>query len=476
LLIRKNEFEKKYNDFLAELKGEIQSGNIRPGEFILPENTLSQKYGLSRVTIRKALAELVDDGLIEKIPGKGNRVPETFEVTRQTLRVGWFDTSYELDIIREVFKRFEAKHQQVKIELELYPPLGYAATMMAQLEQGVAPDLLVLSDTHFREFSEKDKLGFIEGYVPPHIKIKKDYYANIFDMFSQNGSPLAAPILFSPVVVCYNKKIFEQKKINMKKPLKTWNELLDIAKKSTTFDSRTGVAEQYGFCFSSSPNRWPAFLLQNEGSFIDEERKRFNFANPLNIEALTFCQDLMYRHHVSPIFTHGSNMLAENIFMKEKAAMILTTYYFMNEFRSHNIEWDVFPLPGKENASTLLLGSALGISKNSNLSPIAKKLVDYMLSTEVQTLFKKKGCTIPVLRVVAEDNELLEKGIHPENYNMFTENLEHAKSVKDLHLTQSEIDSLTLELSLLWANMESPEDACIRIENLLNNQIAAKVT
>lgn len=74
MLRRKDDFTVRYQRFKDDLRGEILSGTIKPDEFILPENTLSEKYELSRVSVRKVLAELVEEGLIEKISGKGNRV------------------------------------------------------------------------------------------------------------------------------------------------------------------------------------------------------------------------------------------------------------------------------------------------------------------------------------------------------------------------------------------------------------------
>jgi multiple sugar transport system substrate-binding protein len=43
-------------------------------------------------------------------------------------------------------------------------------------------------------------------------------------------------------------------------------------------------------------------------------------------------------------------------------------------------------------------------------------------------------------------------------------------TLRDLSLRQSEVDLVQKELNLLWANMETPEDACRRIEALLNER------
>lgn len=63
-----------YVDIVNDIKNQIQSGQLRPGDVILPEYELSEKYGVSRTTLRKSLALLVSEGYIYTIPGKGNYV------------------------------------------------------------------------------------------------------------------------------------------------------------------------------------------------------------------------------------------------------------------------------------------------------------------------------------------------------------------------------------------------------------------
>ena len=45
----------KYYALMEEMKTDILSGKIRPGEKLPSENQLSVRYGLSRHTVRKAL-------------------------------------------------------------------------------------------------------------------------------------------------------------------------------------------------------------------------------------------------------------------------------------------------------------------------------------------------------------------------------------------------------------------------------------
>ncbi|MBS2969837.1 extracellular solute-binding protein [Metabacillus sp. KIGAM252] len=470
-LRRENDFERKYNQFISELKDEIVSTRIRKGEYLLPEHQLSHKYDISRVSIRKGLAQLVEEGLIEKIPGKGNRVTLDSAANTTAISLAWYSTSYEVPSARRILKEFENAHPHIKVNLKIMPETEYVPQLIHSLEQGEGPDAFIVSDSQFREFAEADKIQLMDAYQSPNMT-EKNSYRQIFEMFSHNGSVFATPFLFTPVVICFNKTIFENAGLSGLQSIETWEDLLDAAQKATKIIEDQHLVKHYGFCFSSSFHRWPVFVLQNGGKLMTSNRSRFTLADDANIEALQYCVDLMYKHRVSPIFTHGSNQLAEDIFNKEKVAMILTTYYYLNEFRDQHIQWDILPLPKKERKATLLLGAGIAVSANSAAKGASQALADFMAGERSQRILKESGCTIPALKKTAEDDTLLNPAIHPENYNAFKEVMPYAVPVSELNLNTQEMMLLQNELNLAWASMESPKDACERIEKLLNSQLA----
>ncbi|HFU4376601.1 TPA: trehalose operon repressor [Streptococcus suis] len=65
---------KKYQEIYNDLKEKIRT-NIYPAERSLPtEQQLQEMYGVSRDTVRKALAMLTESGLIQKVQGRGSLV------------------------------------------------------------------------------------------------------------------------------------------------------------------------------------------------------------------------------------------------------------------------------------------------------------------------------------------------------------------------------------------------------------------
>ncbi|MFZ7133631.1 MAG: GntR family transcriptional regulator [Eubacteriales bacterium] len=63
-----------YIDIVNDIKKKIINGELKPGDMIMPENELSDFFNVSRTTLRKSLALLVNEGYIYTIPGKGNFV------------------------------------------------------------------------------------------------------------------------------------------------------------------------------------------------------------------------------------------------------------------------------------------------------------------------------------------------------------------------------------------------------------------
>ena len=61
----------KYYTLMEELKQAIMSGSIKPGEKLPSENELSDRYHISRHTVRKALSILINEGYIEAEHGRG---------------------------------------------------------------------------------------------------------------------------------------------------------------------------------------------------------------------------------------------------------------------------------------------------------------------------------------------------------------------------------------------------------------------
>lgn len=65
-----------YKNIYNNIKDDIYSGKLGPGVQLLSENKLSEEYGVSIITVRRAIHELVLDGLVESRHGIGSFVKD----------------------------------------------------------------------------------------------------------------------------------------------------------------------------------------------------------------------------------------------------------------------------------------------------------------------------------------------------------------------------------------------------------------
>ena len=64
------------DDTAAELRQMIVAGQLRPGEFLPPQQELAARFGVGASTIREAVQTLIAVGLLQSHPGKGTWVRE----------------------------------------------------------------------------------------------------------------------------------------------------------------------------------------------------------------------------------------------------------------------------------------------------------------------------------------------------------------------------------------------------------------
>lgn len=65
-----------YVQIKETIKASILDGQMRPGDQLPPETELVKQYGVSRMTVRQAILELVNEGLLYRRRGKGTFVAQ----------------------------------------------------------------------------------------------------------------------------------------------------------------------------------------------------------------------------------------------------------------------------------------------------------------------------------------------------------------------------------------------------------------
>jgi DNA-binding LacI/PurR family transcriptional regulator len=143
----------KTRDQIAELRQAIQSGKLSPGDMVGTEFAFSQKWGVARNTVRRRISPLIDEGLLERRPGKGLYVTSPHAATR-TVQVIVPDLSWT-HVVRIVRGAQEVGAQR-GLHTQIYDAHGQLALdldMLRRLPDGPTDGAIIVS-LHHRRFTE----------------------------------------------------------------------------------------------------------------------------------------------------------------------------------------------------------------------------------------------------------------------------------------------------------------------------------
>ena len=99
---------KKYQQVVDWIMTEIENGNLKKGERLMPENLIASKFDMSRQTIRRAMQELVDMGVLSRIQGSGTYVGSKKITARKShMNIAVVSTFYDSYIFPSILRGIE---------------------------------------------------------------------------------------------------------------------------------------------------------------------------------------------------------------------------------------------------------------------------------------------------------------------------------------------------------------------------------
>jgi GntR family histidine utilization transcriptional repressor len=148
-----------YSRVKEHLKAGLAAGRWRPGELMPSEAELVAQFGVSRMTVHRALRELASEGLVERVQGVGTFAAQLHRIS-STLTIR--------DLQEEIEARGHRHHAEVHLQrrepagTELAASLGLAAggavfhTLIVHHENGVP---LQCEDRYVNPAAAPDYLG-----------------------------------------------------------------------------------------------------------------------------------------------------------------------------------------------------------------------------------------------------------------------------------------------------------------------------
>ncbi|WP_135552921.1 extracellular solute-binding protein [Paenibacillus cymbidii] len=439
----------RLNELVAMLREEILMGKRPVGDYLPSEKTFAEQYNLSNQSVRKGLETLVAEGLIEKIPRVGTKVTGPADGNAITVTFG-FHTSVtgEADIHR-LLTQFQKQHPHIRVKAVPFPSNDYS--YIRNYLTGGLFDVVMMNINNFRQYLESDDKELFEP-----LSRDPGIYSFLTNAFQSGGKLLAQPFIFSPLVLCYNREHFQEKKLPEPDSSWQWSDLIEHAAKLAAPNERLGF-----HCDIYSPNRWPLLLLQTGAAFERQPDGRLQLADTTMLTALRYCREMQ---QALPLLSEGiATGESERLLARGKVSMILTSYFYLNYLAGENVPFDVAPVPHLGTPMTLLLNIGLAVSRQTPNKEAAVKLVDFLTSEQAQLFIRQMTYSLPARKSAAEwiGKDTLYR---PSRFSLFRETIPGFRYFTDLGITAAELAAINQEAKLYWAGLENEETFVAQIE------------
>jgi len=268
---------------------------------------------------------------------------------RVTLRLVDWASLDEMAIDESTIAAFKNRYPSLDVLYEPNPGYQYEEKILTGLATDEPPDVFLLDSKLIPTFTNKKVLLDLEPYIRQLGIDSAQWFSNVYSIARKGRGMYALPKGFTPLMMFYNKKLFDDARIPYPESTWNWNDYVRIAKQLTKDLDGDGTPDQYGTAFTNYYFYWIPWVWTAGGDVVDPEgRRATGFLNsPRTESALQFLIDLRQTHGVAP--DAGSWIQAEKtgsnvaLFSSGKIGMIVDGHWRMPIFERHRKEGTLDP-------------------------------------------------------------------------------------------------------------------------------------
>lgn len=202
-------------------------------------------------------------------------------------------------------------------------PSDYYTQIQTQLAGGTAADLMWIDQDHMALAADGSFLPLTECVADAEagtVGDVSDYYPGILQTAYQEGVLYGLPWIAQPVVVYFNRALFDAAGIDYPTADWTWDDFTTTAKALTTDSNADGTVDQWGVVATDWP---PAqmFIWQAGGDVISEDLATSPIDSPEAIAGMNFRLGLSYNEEMSPSAETIADQGFGDMFKAGKVAM-----------------------------------------------------------------------------------------------------------------------------------------------------------
>jgi sn-glycerol 3-phosphate transport system substrate-binding protein len=275
----------------------------------------------------------------------------------------WHSLSNQGEIaVNRIVEAFNASQDKYKVKAELVGPYEDAVTkLQAAIPARRGPDLLMLEVTRYGLFAGRGVLEPLDPYLEREgAAFREAYLPFALAAARYQGKSYVLPFNVSTPVMFYNKDAFVAAGLDPEKPPKTWDELLDAARKIAIREGEE--VKRWGVNTPAQFPRW-GFVAQAGGEWVSPEDSTVLMDSPGTIKAYRFAADLVNVHKVASREAAIKEQVAKQYFITGQSGIHFgSTGDFGDMRKAVKFNLGVAPLPCEARCAAPIGGATIGIA------------------------------------------------------------------------------------------------------------------
>lgn len=317
----------------------------------------------------------------------------------------WTGSQQEVAAWEELAASVTKQYPDIHIKFVTDSWTGYWSKLQIEIASGTTQDILSLQSLRTIGFGS----GFrsLDGFIANDPNINIDQFdKTILDNLKYDGHQIALPYDYGPMVIFYNKELFD--KYHVPYPSVGWT-YADFVRDAKALSN----GKDYGYVISSYPDFWVPFVLSNGGRYLNQEG-RYKLTDPATVEAFKQMVDLIKDHDALPMVATGDTNWAQEQWLAGNVAMSDNgPWQIINFATTAKFKFGIATMPaGPAGSVTISAGSGFGVSKTSKYPEQAFKAVAVLTSPESEKTLALAGRAFPA-RVPEQPNYYQAKGVDP---------------------------------------------------------------
>ncbi|MBI3786983.1 MAG: extracellular solute-binding protein [Ignavibacteriales bacterium] len=342
--------------------------------------------------------------------------PLVHSQSKVTLRLtDWADLD-EIPLDEQAIAEFKKRYPWIDVLYEPNPGRQYEEKILTALAADEPPDVFLLDSKLIPTFTNKKILLDLTPFIAQHGIDTAQWYPNVLNIARKGPALYAFPKGFTPLMVYYNKRLFDEANIPYPSSDWTWDDYLEIAKKLTKDLNGDGTIDQYGAEFDNRYFYWIPWVWSADADVVSKDGRRVSdvLNSPQTQAALQFLIDLRVKHNVAP--ATGTWVQAEKtgahyqLFANGKIAMHVDGHWrlprFADQIEEGKLELGVAPFPRHPSGKKInvMYESGWCVPVSAKHPKEAALLAAFMAGETANRIRASRRLEIPSVIKVAEDN------------------------------------------------------------------------